>query len=66
MLAFRDLIFFISQKVDEPGDLLFLLCLTFLTISQKVLITQKWLSYHLKPDIKTILTSGITLLYNNY
>ena len=59
MLAFRDLIFFISQKVDEPGDLLFLLCLTFLTISQKVLITQKWLSYHLKSDIKTIITSRV-------
>ena len=34
-------------------------CFTFLIISQKVFITLKWFSYHLKPDIKTIPKSGI-------
>ena len=60
------MIFFISQKADKPGFLLYPLCLTFSTISQKVLITEKWFSYHLKSDIKTFPTSSVTLLYDNY
>ena len=49
-----------------PGFLFFLLCLTFWNTSQKVLITQKWFSYHLKADTKSFPTRGITLLYDNY
>ena len=66
VLTFRDFDFFISQKAVKPGILLYPLCLTFLMISQKVLITQKWFNYQLKADIKTFPTSGVALLYDNY
>ena len=66
VLTFRDFDFFISQKADKPGFLLYPLCLTFLMISQKVFITQKWFNYHLKADIKTFPTSGVALLYDHY
>ena len=58
-------IFFISQKGDKLAFIISL-CLTLLKISQKVFITQKWFSYHLKADIKMFPTSGITLLYDNH
>ena len=41
-------------------------CLSFSTISQKVLVTQKWFSYHLKAGTKTFPTRGVTLLCDNY
>ena len=40
--------FFYFSKSWQTCVLQFSLCLTFLKISQKVLITQKWFSHHLK------------------
>ena len=52
--------FFIYQKADTPDILLFLLYLFSKSIHHT------WFSYHLKPDIKTIPTIGITLPYDIY
>ena len=57
---YKNSFFFIYQKADTPDILLFLLYLFSKSIHHT------WFSYHLKPDIKTIPTIGITLPYDIY